>query len=84
MEVSRLILSDPSAHLAASPSDLMYAIFTSSSIGSLCVPSDEDRSGGTEDFANRTGVNTLMLTPSHAKLLGPAAMPDLKSLITRK
>lgn len=60
----------------------MFAILTSGSTGSLCVPSNEDRSGGIEDFVDRTGVNTLMLTPSYAKLPGPAAMPDLKSLIT--
>lgn len=50
--------------------------------GCLCVPSDEDRFGGIEDFVNKMGVNTLMLTPSYAKLLDPAAMPGVKSLIT--
>ncbi|KUI67513.1 Nonribosomal peptide synthetase 4 [Cytospora mali] len=50
--------------------------------GCICLPSDEDRFGGIENFVNKTGVNTLMLTPSYAKLLDPAVMPSVKSLIT--
>ncbi|KUI53322.1 Nonribosomal peptide synthetase 4 [Cytospora mali] len=50
--------------------------------GCICVPSDEDRFGRIENFVNKTGVNTLMLTPSYVKLLDPAVMPSVKSLIT--
>jgi amino acid adenylation domain-containing protein len=50
--------------------------------GCVCVPADADRFGMIEDFVNKTGVNTLMLTPSYAKLLDPASMPSLQTLIT--
>ncbi|KAL6870381.1 amino acid adenylation [Trichoderma novae-zelandiae] len=50
--------------------------------GCVCVPAEEDRHGRIQDFVNETGVNTLMLTPSYAKLLDPATMPAVKVLIT--
>ncbi|PNP56580.1 hypothetical protein THARTR1_03276 [Trichoderma harzianum] len=50
--------------------------------GCICVPDEEDRYGRIQDFVNQTGVNTLMLTPSYAKLLDPTTMPALKMLIT--
>ncbi|CAJ2511765.1 Uu.00g073900.m01.CDS01 [Anthostomella pinea] len=50
--------------------------------GCVCVPADEDRFGKIEDFVNKTGVNTLMLTPSYAKLLDPATMPSVHTFIT--
>ncbi|ROV89092.1 hypothetical protein VMCG_09872 [Cytospora schulzeri] len=61
---------------------LMEIFTTLLSGGCVCVPSDGDRFGGIEDFVNRAGVNTLMLTPSYARLLDPAAMPGVRSLIT--
>lgn len=50
--------------------------------GCICVPDEEDRYGRIQDFVNQTGVNTLMLTPSYAKLLDPTTMPAVKMLIT--
>lgn len=50
--------------------------------GCVCVPTEDDRYGKIEDFVNRIGVNTLMLTPSYAKLLDPTTMPAVKMLIT--
>ncbi|KAK4069733.1 uncharacterized protein Triagg1_6863 [Trichoderma aggressivum f. europaeum] len=50
--------------------------------GCICVPDEEDRYGRIQEFVNQTGVNTLMLTPSYAKLLDPATMPAVKMLIT--
>lgn len=50
--------------------------------GCICVPDEEDRYGRIQDFVNQTGVNTLMLTPSYAKLLDPTSMPAVKMLIT--
>ncbi|KAI3320740.1 amino acid adenylation [Xylariaceae sp. AK1471] len=49
--------------------------------GCVCVPVNEDRFGKIEEFVNKTGVNTLMLTPSYAKLLDPTTMPSVKLLI---
>ncbi|TFB06998.1 Nonribosomal peptide synthetase 4 [Trichoderma ghanense] len=58
-------------------------IFTTLILGGcVCVPAEEDRYGRIQDFVNETGVNTLMLTPSYAKLLDPATMPAVKALIT--
>ncbi|KAL5083793.1 hypothetical protein Trisim1_000920 [Trichoderma cf. simile WF8] len=50
--------------------------------GCICVPDEEDRYGRIQDFVNQTGVNTLMLTPSYAKLLDPTTMPAVKMLVT--
>ncbi|PTB77324.1 amino acid adenylation [Trichoderma longibrachiatum ATCC 18648] len=50
--------------------------------GCVCVPAEEDRYGRIQDFVNETGVDTLMLTPSYAKLLDPATMPGVKMLVT--
>ncbi|KAK4074024.1 hypothetical protein Trihar35433_3498 [Trichoderma harzianum] len=50
--------------------------------GCICVPDEEDRYGRIQDFVNQTGVNTLMLTPSYARLLDPTTMPAVKMLIT--
>ncbi|TPX13822.1 uncharacterized protein E0L32_005766 [Thyridium curvatum] len=48
--------------------------------GCVCVPTEEERLGDIADFVNRAEVNTLMVTPSYAKLLDPASMPGLKQL----
>ncbi|KAL7951327.1 hypothetical protein V8C42DRAFT_303750 [Trichoderma barbatum] len=50
--------------------------------GCVCVPAEEDRYGRIQEFVNKTGINTLMLTPSYAKLLDPTSMPGVKMLIT--
>ncbi|PTB62343.1 amino acid adenylation [Trichoderma citrinoviride] len=50
--------------------------------GCICVPAEEDRYGRIQEFVNEMGVDTLMLTPSYAKLLDPATMPAVKMLIT--
>ncbi|EHK50492.1 hypothetical protein TRIATDRAFT_211428 [Trichoderma atroviride IMI 206040] len=50
--------------------------------GCVCVPTEEDRFDGIEKFVNEIGVNTLMLTPSYAKLLDPTAMPAVRMLVT--
>ncbi|KAL7797390.1 hypothetical protein V8C37DRAFT_370947 [Trichoderma ceciliae] len=49
--------------------------------GCVCVPAEDDRYGRIEDFVNKTGVNSLMLTPSYAKLLDITTMPAVKMLI---
>ncbi|RFU78176.1 nonribosomal peptide synthetase 4 [Trichoderma arundinaceum] len=50
--------------------------------GCVCVPEEDDRYGRIQDFVNKAGVNTLMLTPSYAKLLDPTTMPTVKMLVT--
>ncbi|PTB34982.1 hypothetical protein M441DRAFT_74656 [Trichoderma asperellum CBS 433.97] len=50
--------------------------------GCVCVPTEEDRFNRVEEFVNEIGVNTLMLTPSYAKLLDPIAMPTVRMLVT--
>lgn len=52
--------------------------------GCVCVPADEDRFNidNIHQFVNACAVNTLMLTPSYAKLLDPVVMPGVKTLIT--
>lgn len=50
--------------------------------GCVCVPTEDDRFNGIEKFVNEIGVNTLMLTPSYAKLLDPTAMPAVRMLVT--
>ncbi|KAM0249676.1 hypothetical protein ACHAQJ_008937 [Trichoderma viride] len=50
--------------------------------GCVCVPGEDDRFDRTEEFVNENGVNTLMLTPSYAKLLDPTTMPAVQMLIT--
>jgi amino acid adenylation domain-containing protein len=58
-------------------------IFTTLIIGgTICVPSNEERYGGIEQFINKMGVNIAMLTPSYAKLLNPSTMPSLRTLVT--
>lgn len=50
--------------------------------GCVCVPTEDDRFNGIEKFVNEVGVNTMMLTPSYAKLLDPTTMPAVRMLIT--
>ncbi|KAF2135672.1 uncharacterized protein K452DRAFT_260320 [Aplosporella prunicola CBS 121167] len=49
--------------------------------GCVCVPGDQERFGGITDFVNRTGVNTLYLTPSYTQLLDPVDMPSVTTLV---
>lgn len=49
--------------------------------GCICVPTEDDRFDRIEKFVNETGVNTLMLTPSYAKLLDPTTMPAIRMLV---
>jgi amino acid adenylation domain-containing protein/non-ribosomal peptide synthase protein (TIGR01720 family) len=48
--------------------------------GTVCVPSEEDRSNNLSRSMNDLGVNTAILTPSVAALLSPEELPLLKSL----
>jgi amino acid adenylation domain-containing protein len=50
--------------------------------GCVCVPTEDDRFTGIEKFINEIGVNTLMLTPSYAKLLDPTTVPAVRMLVT--
>lgn len=50
--------------------------------GCVCVPTEDDRFNGIDKFVNEVGVNTLMLTPSYAKLLDPTTMPAVQMLVT--
>jgi amino acid adenylation domain-containing protein len=50
--------------------------------GCVCVPTEDDRFNGIEKFVNEVSVNTLMLTPSYAKLLDPTTMPTVRMLVT--
>ncbi|KAL7917054.1 hypothetical protein ACQKWADRAFT_326672 [Trichoderma austrokoningii] len=50
--------------------------------GCVCVPTEDDRFDGIEKFVNEIGINTLMLTPSYAKLLDPTTMPTVRMLVT--
>lgn len=63
----------------------LMEIFTTLILGGcVCVPADEDRYsiGSIQQFVNTSNVNTLMLTPSYAKLLDPVAMPGVRALVT--
>ncbi|KAL6903883.1 acetyl-CoA synthetase-like protein [Trichoderma evansii] len=50
--------------------------------GCVCVPTEDDRFNRIEKFVNEIGLNTLMLTPSYAKLLDPTTMPAVRMLVT--
>ncbi|PNP39580.1 hypothetical protein TGAMA5MH_08599 [Trichoderma gamsii] len=50
--------------------------------GCVCVPTEDDRFNGIEKFINEIDVNTLMLTPSYAKLLDPTTVPAVRMLVT--
>lgn len=63
----------------------LMEIFTTLILGGcVCVPTNEDRYDidAIYRFVNASGVNTLTLTPSYARLLDPAAMHGVKSLVT--
>jgi aryl carrier-like protein len=50
--------------------------------GTVCVPSDEDRiNGNLAAVMEKMGVTMALLTPSFAKVLQPADVPHLKTLI---
>ncbi|KAK5991451.1 Nonribosomal peptide synthetase dtxS1 [Cladobotryum mycophilum] len=49
--------------------------------GCLCIPSDADRKNNIAGVINAMRVTVADLTPSVARLLDPATVPDLKTLI---
>ncbi|KFH45123.1 Nonribosomal peptide synthetase-like protein [Hapsidospora chrysogenum ATCC 11550] len=49
--------------------------------GCLCVPSEHDRKSNTEAIMRSMRVTVADFTPSVARLLDPASLPDLKTLI---
>lgn len=50
--------------------------------GTVCIPSDEDRTNGNiAAVMEQMGVTIALLTPSFAKVLKPADVPHLKTLI---
>ncbi|EAW16449.1 nonribosomal peptide synthetase fmqC [Aspergillus fischeri NRRL 181] len=49
--------------------------------GCVCIPSDEERLGNLAGAINALHVNTLMLTPSVSRLLTPADIPCVKTLV---
>lgn len=48
--------------------------------GCICVPSDSNRTN-VEDSVNTMSVNTAVLTPGVARLIEPASVPSLKTLV---
>ena len=57
-------------------------IFTTLMMGGcVCVPSDEDRVNRLADVINEMDVNLISLTPTVARLLSPAQVPGLRSLV---
>lgn len=49
--------------------------------GCICIPSDEDRLGDLARAITSLGANRLFLTPSVARLVEPADVPDVKTLV---
>lgn len=49
--------------------------------GTLCVPSDDDRVNNLARFINEARVTCAMLTPSVARLIAPAQVPGLRTLL---
>ncbi|KAK1622516.1 amino acid adenylation domain-containing protein [Colletotrichum phormii] len=49
--------------------------------GTVCVATEKERFENLGDFASHTGVNLALLTPSVARIIRPAEMPSLKTLV---
>ncbi|KAM0491964.1 hypothetical protein ACHAP8_010204 [Fusarium lateritium] len=49
--------------------------------GTVCVPSEEERSNDIAGFIRRLRVNWALLTPSVAQLIEPSTVPELKTLV---
>ncbi|PHH66871.1 hypothetical protein CDD81_5223 [Ophiocordyceps australis] len=49
--------------------------------GTLCIPSEEQRIDDLANFINEANVSCAMLTPSVARLMTPAQVPQLKTLL---
>ncbi|VTO83274.1 unnamed protein product [Fusarium graminearum] len=49
--------------------------------GTVCVPSEEERSQDIAGFIRRMSVNWALLTPSVAQLIEPSTVPELKTLV---
>ncbi|CAG8370231.1 unnamed protein product [Penicillium salamii] len=47
----------------------------------FCIPSDEERKGDLAECMGRLGVTFTFLTPSTARLINPASVPDLQILV---
>jgi len=47
----------------------------------ICMPTDEQRTQGTEAFVNRVNADWAFFTPSVARTLDPARMPGLKTVV---
>ncbi|KAH8659930.1 hypothetical protein BX600DRAFT_414908 [Xylariales sp. PMI_506] len=49
--------------------------------GCVCIAGEEDRRGNISQYVKDAGVNLAVLTPSFVKLLEPAELPTLKTLV---
>lgn len=49
--------------------------------GTLCIPSEEERVNNLAGFINKAQVTCAMLTPTIARLISPAEVPGLKTLM---
>ncbi|KAF4463820.1 non-ribosomal peptide synthetase [Fusarium albosuccineum] len=49
--------------------------------GCICVPSDQDRKDNISEVMVSMKVDTVFLTPTVARLLNPATLPDVKTII---
>ncbi|PIG87291.1 hypothetical protein AARAC_011669, partial [Aspergillus arachidicola] len=49
--------------------------------GCLCIPSDDDRRNNLSTAAAKLGITFALLTPSAARLLQPASLTDLNTLV---
>lgn len=63
--------------------DMSYAdIITALLYGScLCIPSDDDRMGGLQDYIQRARPTWANLTPTVARMLDPALSPSINKLL---
>jgi amino acid adenylation domain-containing protein/non-ribosomal peptide synthase protein (TIGR01720 family) len=49
--------------------------------GCVCIPSEDERLGGIEAAIRRMGVNITIFTPSFIRVLEPARMPEVQTMV---
>jgi amino acid adenylation domain-containing protein/non-ribosomal peptide synthase protein (TIGR01720 family) len=62
-------------------SSIMEVVSTLAAGGCVCVPSEEQRTHDLSTAIVELGVNLLILTPSVARLLSPAELPNVKTVM---
>jgi amino acid adenylation domain-containing protein len=63
----------------ASMGDILFSLMRGACV---CCPSEHDRLNNLESAARRMNVNWALLTPSVLRMLKPACMPTLKTILT--